>query len=59
MNKPGDRKHISTVAHQEEIAMSQELKEKTSQQQELAIDTFKNHFYCFALIEKAISWRTL
>jgi hypothetical protein len=33
MNKPGDRKHISTVAHQEEIAMSQELKEKTSQQQ--------------------------
>ena len=39
--------------------MSQELKEKTSQQQELAIDTFKNHFYCFALIEKAISWRTL
>ena len=34
MNKPGNRKHIFTVAHQEEIAMSQELKQETGQQQE-------------------------
>ena len=34
MNKPGNRKHIFTVAHQEEIAMSQELKQETDQQQE-------------------------
>jgi len=34
INKPGNRKHIFTVAQLEEIAMSQELKQETGQQQE-------------------------
>ena len=34
MNKPGNRKHIFTVAPQEEIAMSQKLKQETGQQEQ-------------------------